>query len=155
MVFAVKKGKVTSRIGLRGVILLHFGVPWIAIGVAYLQSPMVDRFSRNGPGGSLEFMDSNLWGILWIVSGLIAIFSALTRVRTKQDHVGYGSLVVPAALWSTSYAVSWLEWVLSNGVLGRQTSLPAAIAFGLFTSLILYLAKIKDPDDPTIKGATP
>lgn len=100
-------------------------------------------------------MDSNLWGILWIVSGLIAIFSALTRVRTKQDHVGYGSLVVPAALWSTSYAVSWLEWVLSNGVLGRQTSLPAAIAFGLFTSLILYLAKIKDPDDPTIKGATP
>jgi hypothetical protein len=151
----MRQKRLTARIGLRGVILLHFGIPWIAIGVAYLQSPVVDRFSRNGPGASLEVMDSNLWGILWIVSGLVAIVAALTRVRTKQDHVGFGSLVVPAALWSTSYAVSWLEWILSNGELGRQTSLPGALAFGIFTSLILYLAKIKDPDDPTIQGATP
>lgn len=143
--------KLTRRIGVRGVILLHFGIPFIALGVGYYKTPDDrDRFSRPGPGAQLELMDSHWWGILWILCGIISCFIAFSRVHSKHDAAGFGLLVVPPALWTTCFAISWIEFVVTQGALGQGHSYLGFFVFGIFTSLILFLSSVRDPDDPTM-----
>ena len=136
---------ITRRFGERGVVLGLFAIPFVIIGISILIDP-IERFSRPGPGGPIEFMDSPTWGWLWIAVGIasliIMIFKPLVKVRQfRLDEIGYGLLVVPLSLWAASYLISFLSFALFDGDLGRDRAYLGLVVYGNFLILILYLAR--------------
>lgn len=161
-----KPGTRRSRVGLyfgrRGSILLLFGLAFIMIGFGFATIQM-DRFSRPGPGGPLEFMDDTPWpGIFWIICGVVAVTNGLIRRRIKnEDAPGYAALVMPPALWTVAYIWSSVSWVYTRLAhwpyeYGRQTGFIGAGAFGMIALVLLIISHWRDDLDeaaPT-RGST-
>lgn len=131
----------TKRFGVRGVILFLFGFPWIIYGIGVLISK-VDRFSRDGPGGPIEFMDNHNWGWFWIAVGIYGIASMFLRYRSEKwfDEYAYAFLSLPPAAWTISYAISALSHLI-DPFNGRDTAYLGVAIFGNFLIMILYLAR--------------
>src|SRR5690349_13612432 len=94
----------TSRFGRRTLILLHCGSVWILTGWAVLAVP-VERFSRPGPGGALQVLDSPNWGVMWVTGGILAIANAIFRkFWNGRDVLGFLGLITPPSVWLLCYA---------------------------------------------------
>ena len=134
-----------DKLGARGVLLVLMGTPWVLIGTGFLIVQM-ERFSRPGPGGPLQFMDDGPWGgLMWILGGAIAIGSALIRKRTHEDGFGFIGLTIPAFIWGACYFWSFIANVASEGELGRPNTWIAGTIYWSVTLLITFLSKrLKD-----------
>lgn len=137
----------TRRFGRRAVLLWALGAPWALIGYGFVAIP-AERFSRPGPGGALEFLDSGWLGWVWIVGGLTAVLCGVARGWTHRDDWGFISLSVPPFLWSAAYAWSWGANVVTSGESGRASSWIACVVFAAILFLTLFLARWPDPDEP-------
>jgi hypothetical protein len=135
-------------LGRRGGILVLFGLAWMLMGFGFANIH-VDRFSRPGPGGPIEFMDSTPYpGILWLVCGVIAVISGLIRRRRKnEDAVGYAALILPPFVWFFAYIISWVIWIVSAGLYGVRYNWIGAIVYLIIIISILVISHWRDDLD--------
>jgi hypothetical protein len=115
----------------------------------------MDRFSKPGPGGPLEFMDTIPWpGVFWIVCGIIATANGLIRRKIdNEDAIGYAALVMPPSLWVVAYLWSFATWVYTyftwppDEESGRMSSFIGAGAFGIISIVIVIVSHWRDDLD--------
>lgn len=135
----------TKRFGVRGVVLMLFGFPWFMYGIGILNSDQ-DRFSQLGPNGPMQFMDEPAWGWLWVASGVFAVVAMFLRNKyTHLDELAYGFLVIPPALWTISYLISFILFEYTHGVFGQGKTYLGFTIFADFLIILLYLSRhLKD-----------
>lgn len=140
--------RVADFFGRRGTFLLLYGFVWLIIGYN-VATVRVERFSHDGPGGPLEWLEAVPWaGLLWIACGLTAIVVSLFRRHNgNRDEWGFNALLVPAFLWTGAYFWSWVSWVTSGGELGRANNWLGAAVYLIIIGGILVVAGWPDPSD--------
>jgi hypothetical protein len=130
------------------------GALWVLIGFGFITVPM-ERFSRPGPGGPLQFMDTPPWpGLLWLVGGGVAVVCGFLRNRQRRDDWGFNGLVLPVFVWMIAYLASFLTSVASRGEFGRSTGWLGFLVYLGLILLLLLIADWPDPDDPNLPDRT-
>jgi hypothetical protein len=137
-------------------VLAFGGVVWIVIGLSFAAFP-VERFSRPGPGGPMQFLDDADWfSTLWVIGGSVAVVCSFLR-RTlpgRADQVGFLALAAPAFCWSAAYFWSWYFHLITEGGVGREANWRAGLIYGLLVGFILTIAQLLDPTDRAQPGPT-
>jgi len=152
MVASPKKGgpllnQPTAHLGRRGLSLILFGILWTLVGVGILGGPS-DRFSRPGPGGTLEFMDSANWAWMWIGFGALSVISGFLRRRVRLlDEWGFNSLLIPAWVWTLTYGWSAVTYIVTMGEYGQGRAWVGCVVYGVISLAILVIAGWPDPSD--------
>jgi hypothetical protein len=114
-------------------------------GVDYLRHPM-ERFSKPGPGGILDFLDKGLgvyiFSSLWLIGGLAGVITALLRPKTCEDGLGFAAIALPPFLWAMGYWWAVIIFAISGGVYGRDSdTYGQAIRLSVVTLLIMFLSR--------------
>lgn len=137
-----RPGWLILHYGRRGVFLLMFGLIYLLVGVNVL---IVDapRFASVAVLGPL--LDSQLWGLMWIVGGGLAVGYGVARSRQVHDGVGFGGLLVPATVWTIFYVVSFASWVGTGGEHGSPRSLSGIAAWSFVWTVVLLISGWPDP----------
>lgn len=134
---------VIRKVGTRGSLLLILGTIWVILGMGFLMFPM-ERFSRPGPGGPLDFLDEgpgvHIFSSMWILGGVIAFYTAFRRSRTCEDDLGFNGVALPPFLWSMGYWWSWIIHLVFDGEVGRANTYIAALIYSTLTVLIVFLS---------------
>lgn len=102
---AVWRGR--PHLDLRGDLLVVFGTLEISYGIANVSNA---RFGVVRGVGVLihRHLPMQLWGSLWIATGLTAVVTALLAIRRPAwDRIGYAALMGPLLLWSAATAAAW------------------------------------------------
>lgn len=148
-----RRAKLGLYLGRRGAILVLFGFAYMMIGFGFATT-LMDRFSRPGPGGPLEFMDTTPFpGIFWIICGAVALANGIVRRRWhNEDALGYAALTMPPTLWTAAYLWSFISWVYSQLAhwpeeYGRQTGYIGAGAYGMIAIILVIIAHWHDDLD--------
>lgn len=138
------------KFGTRGVCLWLLGIPWTTLGIGFMLDPQ-DRFSRPGPGGSLDILDNPpgiyIFAALWLIGGIGAMVCAFARPRICVDDWGFVCVVIPPFLWGAGYFWSQFAYIISDGEFGRPNAYFAMILYWSFTLLLTFLSK-RLPDSP-------
>ena len=132
------------------------GIAWIVIGLGFVSVP-VERFSRPGPGGPLQFLDDwPIFAILWIVGGSIAVVMSFLRRKlpARADQIGFLSLATPSFVWSASYFWSYYLHIITSGGIGRADSWRPGVVYMVAVGLLLTIADLLDPTDRVQPGPT-
>lgn len=146
--------RVRRRFGRRGECLILIGGLWMLIGFGFVVTPM-ERFSRPGQGGPLQFMDTPPWpGLLWLAGGLVSLLCGLLRRWRRRDDWGFNGLIAPVSVWTLAYLFSAVSWWSSRGEYGRPTAWLGAVIFLGLGLLILRIADWPDPEDPHLPDRT-
>lgn len=143
----------TTRFGRRTLILLSGGGCWLLNGWAIYNIP-IERFSRPGPGGALEFMDTPWPGVMWMTGGILAIGNAVLRRRLHgRDVVGFLGLVTPPIVWWMAYLWSSALYLLTGPEhwAGNPRAAVGLITWTFSSLFVLLTAGWPDPDDPAIQ----
>jgi hypothetical protein len=142
-------------LGRRGLILLLCGTAWFAIGSIFTRDH-VERFSRPGPGGPLQFLDNSPWpGVFWMCCGLMAIVVGATRRKFDgEDAYGWAAIVAPVLLWTMGYGWSYALFVYTRyfdrapeHAAGRPNSGVGFIVYLMITLFLFIVARWPDPID--------
>lgn len=137
-----------NRFGRRGGILALFGITWALIGLGFVMIDREPRFSRPGPGGPLEFMDTIWPGWFWIICGAVALLNGLLRRRLdNEDGVGYAALTMPPILWTIAYALSYGYWLFTDGAFGREGSVIGLFVFLIMAAVLTIISGWPDQTD--------
>lgn len=131
---------VVRKLGRRGLILVLIGIIWILVGVNIYQFP-IERFSRPGPGGVLEFMEKPYIGLLWAIAGIIAVATGILHYLQRvaeRDAIGYNALLTPALVWTLCFFWSWAAYLFGAG--GNERSLAGLLAWATISLFILVIA---------------
>lgn len=140
-----------TRWGRRTLILLHGGATWVIFGWAVYTIP-IERFSRPGPGGALEIMDTPYPGIMWVAFGALAFVAAFTRRRFRGgDAWGFVGLTTPPIVWLICYLWSAIAFFVTDGGAGNQRAGVGVLTWYFVSAFVLIVAGWPDPDDPTIR----
>ncbi|MEU9333114.1 hypothetical protein AB0D49_08110 [Streptomyces sp. NPDC048290] len=96
--------RLARMLGRRGAILLSYGSVWALYGYGQLISPQPDQ---RGLKLAMQLLPLEVWGWLWMASGIIAVVSAWM----PQGVDGPGFLALPLIVlpWMASYLASWLQ----------------------------------------------
>lgn len=136
--------------GRRCTILIAFGLLWMLIGAGNILNRL-DRFSRLGPGGPLQILDTPPWpGLPWILGGLAAVVCGILRPRLETDGWGFVGLSLPPFVWASFYAASWIlswRWV-SDDLYGRPENWLGVPIFLGVCGLVLFINRWPDRDEP-------
>lgn len=139
-----------TRLGRRTLVLLHCGSVWLITGWAVLAAP-TDRFSRPGPGGALQLLDSPQWGLMWVAGGILAITNAILRkFWNGRDVVGFLGLTTPPFVWLLGYAWSAAAYVSTRGDYGNPRAGLGLLTWYLVSAFVLIVAGWPDPNDPDV-----
>lgn len=108
-------------------VLIVAGTVYICIGVVYLNTP--DR----GPSGvsltlARDLFPFNLWGLVWMLAGTLAILSA--RWPPKIETWGYMALTALSAGWGAFYIL---------GVFFVEETTTGSLAVGFMWWLVAFL----------------
>lgn len=143
-------------VGTRGSLLIIIGAIWIILGASYLNSPM-EWFSKPGSGGVLDFLDNGpgevIFASLWVLGGVLAIYSAIRRPKICEDSLGFNGLLIPPLLWSFGYWWSFGVNLFSHGVYGRDHTHFGGLLYGAVSVMVLFLSRhLQDhPDGPCFR----
>lgn len=96
--FAYRWGLV---LGPRGCVLLIAGVDWVVEGFGVLHH--LDGRISDAP--HLQYMSATVRGVLWILSGSVAIAASLRR---EWGHIGAALLFLMPLVRVTSYLIAWI-----------------------------------------------
>lgn len=98
-----------KALGRRGVFLAILGVGKTCWGVSFL----VDPPSNQGLELLTDLCSLRHWAWLWIICGLITLFSAFLRVG--RDWFGFVAALLPPTVWATAYTVAVITGDYSRG----------------------------------------
>lgn len=116
--------RLSHQLGRRGAFLLSFGTVWGLIGYGQITAPQPDQ---RGLHLLLDRVPLEVWGWLWITSGLVAIVSAF--LRQGSDRFGFAALCLILAPWIISYLYAWLQGIFPRGWIA--SALYGALAIGI------------------------
>jgi hypothetical protein len=108
--------KLAHWFGRRGLKLISFGLAFMIYGSDIAFGHRHVRFSRPGPS-PLDFMDDPLWGLLFLLGGLVAVVCGFQRKR-NPDFWGFAGLQLGALTWALMYGVSGLVHWATDGHYG-------------------------------------
>lgn len=132
------------KVGTRGLCLLILGTLWLILGTAFIIAPM-ERFSKPGPGGILDFLDRGpgiyIFASMWLIGGMLAIVTAFQRPITCKDDLGFNGVVLPPFVWGLGYWWSFFIFTFSRGEYGRQGSFLAGMLYWDLAILIIFLSR--------------
>lgn len=132
------------KFGTRGLCLLILGVLWSILGALFTVAPM-ERFSKPGPGGILDFLDRGpgiyIFASMWIVGGVVALVTAFQRPLTCRDDMGFNGVVLPPFLWGLGYWWSFFVYTFSGGEYGREGTFLAGMLYWDLALLIIFLSR--------------
>lgn len=128
--------RLSRMLGRRGAILLCYGVVWAIIGYGQITSPAPDL---RGLRLLLQMMPLDVWGCLWVVSGLIAIVSAW--LPQGRDWPGFLALPLMVLPWTVSYLLAWIIGDFPRGWV-------AAVVWGAIAAPVLVVAGWREPPRP-------
>jgi hypothetical protein len=118
-----------GRLSRRGVFLMMFGTMYGVIGGVTLAGPAVIRFLHL-PATLSTILNSDLWGLLWILCGLVAAVAGIRTVgyRPGEVHDGWGftALLLAPGAWTVFYVVSLVAFLAGGG---RHRSPAAVVTF--------------------------
>ena len=138
------------KYGTRGVCLWLLGIPWVVLGIGFILNPM-ERFSKPGPGGALDFLDKGpgiyIFAAVWLVGGITAMIAAIQRPRTCKDDWGFVGVVIPPFMWGAGFFWSQIVYLISGGEFGRPTAYFGMIIYWSFALMLAFLSK-RLPDAP-------
>ncbi|MET8826122.1 hypothetical protein ABZX40_13700 [Streptomyces sp. NPDC004610] len=97
-------------LGRRGAILLSYGTVWALYGYGQLISPQPDQ---RGLTLAVQLLPLEVWGWLWMVSGIIAVAAAW--MPQGVDWPGFLALPLIVLPWMASYLASWLQGDFPRG----------------------------------------
>jgi len=123
-------------LGRRGAILLCYGIVWAIIGYGQITSPAPDL---RGLRLLLQMMPLDVWGWIWVASGLIAIISAW--LPQERDWPGFLALPLMVLPWATSYLLAWVIGDFPRGWV-------AAVVWGAIAAPVLVVAGWREPPRP-------
>lgn len=134
--------RLARMLGRRGAILLCYGVVWAIIGYGQITSPAPDL---RGLRLLLQMMPLDVWGCLWVASGLIAIVSAW--LPQGRDWPGFLALPLMVLPWTVSYLLSWIIGYFPRGWV-------AAVVWGAIAAPVLVVAGWREPPRPKRVAST-
>ena len=120
-------------LGRRGAILLCYGVVWAIIGYGQITAPAPDL---RGLRLLLQTMPLDVWGWIWVASGLIAIASAW--LPQGKDWPGFLALPLMVLPWMTSYLIAWIIGDFPRGWV-------ATVVWGAIAAPVLVVAGWGEP----------
>jgi hypothetical protein len=123
-------------LGRRGAILLSYGVVWAIVGYGQITSPAPDL---RGLRLLLQMMPLDVWGWIWVASGLIAIISAW--LPQERDWPGFLALPLMVLPWAASYLLAWILGDFPRGWV-------AAVVWGAIAAPVLVAAGWREPPRP-------
>ena len=123
-------------LGRRGAILLCYGIVWAIIGYGQITSPAPDL---RGLRLLLQTMPLDVWGWIWVTSGLIAIVSAW--LPQERDWPGFLALPLMVLPWTVSYLLAWIIGDYPRGWL-------ASVVWGAIAAPVLVVAGWREPPRP-------
>ncbi|MFI6560411.1 hypothetical protein [Streptomyces sp. NPDC050534] len=123
-------------LGRRGAILLCYGIVWAIIGYGQITSPAPDL---RGLRLLLQMMPLDVWGWIWVASGLIAIVSAW--LPPERDWPGFLALPLMVLPWTVSYLLAWILGDYPRGWL-------ASVVWGAIAAPVLVVAGWREPARP-------
>lgn len=133
-----------TKVGTRGVLLLLFGTLWSLQGITFLLHPM-ERFSRSGPGGVLDFLDNGpgvyIYSASWLLGGILSIICAIQRPKTCVDSWGFTALAIPPMLFALGYWWSWALNLFSHEEYGRGGTYVGGLLFTIITLVPMFLSR--------------
>jgi len=128
--------RLSRMLGRRGAILLCYGIVWAIIGYGQITSPAPDL---RGLRLLLQMMPLDVWGWIWVASGLIAIISAW--LPQERDWPGFLALPLMVLPWATSYLLAWVIGDFPRGWV-------AAVVWGAIAAPVLVVAGWREPPRP-------
>lgn len=128
--------RLSGLLGRRGAILLCYGVVWSIIGYGQITSPAPDL---RGLRLLLQMMPLDVWGWIWVASGLIAIVSAW--LPQEKDWPGFLALPLMVLPWAASYLLAWIIGDFPRGWV-------AAVVWGAIAAPVLVVAGWREPPRP-------
>lgn len=139
--------RLAMRFGRRGLILASVGFVYLVYGcfITFVSRSM--QFSGHSGHNPLDWMDVKLWGWLWIVCGIVALFIGLQR-RLAPDQVGFTAAFIPPALWSFFSIYSFIVFLVTAGDYGVQNTWASAAIWLDFVFLVRVCAGWDDATDP-------
>jgi len=144
------RGWLIRTVGRRGVFLIMFGVIYLVFGVSTLtiQAPRFDDIPWIG-----WLLDSNLWALLWLAGGVVAVANGVLRARRAGDEFGFVALLIPPAVWTVFYLGSFTAWVMTGGDAGSLRSIAAVMVWSTEWTVVLLIAgwpeeRAPDPASP-------
>jgi hypothetical protein len=140
----MRKPEAFYVVGRRGLLLILGGLSWIGVGCSLIFEPR-DRFSSAGLGTDtvLQLLDSQLFAYVWIIAGLITLFTGLYRnhdPRRNLDPLGFNTFLTPPLMWTMFFLWSFLANVVTDGREGQPYSLYSFIVWSLMDLFILVIA---------------
>lgn len=122
-------------------VVLVAGCVYIAVGVTYATtSPVESRESALSV--ALALAPLPVWGVVWIVVGLLALISS--RWPPASETWGYSALSGLAAGWAACYALGVLMGA-------PQQSASGALVWGLVAFLWWAIAGLLSPEDDLVR----
>lgn len=128
--------RLSRLLGRRGAILLSYGIVWAIIGYGQITSPAPDL---RGLRLLLQMMPLDVWGWIWVASGLIAIISAW--LPQEKDWPGFLALPLMVLPWAASYLLAWIIGDFPRGWV-------AAVVWGAIAAPVLVTAGWREPPRP-------
>lgn len=123
----------------RAEFLTMFGLLFVLVGANLLFADALPRFEHVPVVG--QALDSPLWGVVWIVGGLVALVVALSG--TRRDHPGFVALLVPSGLWTLFYLAAVGAWLFGAG--GRPATVSGVLAYAFVWSVVMLTAGWPNP----------
>lgn len=123
-------------LGLRGGFLLLYSIIWTAVGYAQITSPQPDL---RGLRPLLNLMPLDVWGWLWVASGLAA--AAAAWLPQGRDWPGFFALPLIAFPWVGSYLYTWIAGDFPRGWV-------AAAVWAALAGAPVLVAGLREPPRP-------
>lgn len=125
--------KLSTSYGHRGLWLMTMGLIWVVFGIgALIDGALVpDR-----PYVAHDLIPHDLQATAWVITGGLAIVYG-HRGPGKNDAVGHVALYIVPAVWTASFAASWIVYV-STSILTALGAMRAPEGFdrGWYSALI-------------------
>jgi len=122
------------QVGYRGTVLLAFGFLDLGYGYGLLYP---DRATSRGPSFAYydSVLSSNIWGLLWLIAGVVLIWHAFRR----DDKVGYVVAIVVKVWWSSFNLIGWWTWP------GMERGWVTGVIFAVFGVFVFSEASRPEP----------
>jgi hypothetical protein len=141
---SIHEWHINHRMTRRRAFLHLMSLLWIVMGVA-TATRQFEVFSRYGPS-PMDWADSHLWAVMWIACGVASFVVSLAR--GVRDTLGFVTLVIPAIVWTTFGAYSFLVYLATQGLYGQRDAWQIMSSWVIIVGIIRITAAWEDPRVP-------